>query len=1025
MAPDRWRQVEKIYYAALEEEPEQRTFFLDQACADDEALRAEVESLLAAPERATGFLAEPAVEAEAKRLAAEQVDLPAGQDLGQYQILGRLGAGAMGIVYLTHDTKLGRKVALKVLPKRFTEDEGRLRRFLREAKAASALNHPNIVTVYETGQADGLHFIAAEFIEGETLRERMARGPIAPQEAVEIALQIAAALDAAHQAGIIHRDIKPENVMLRLDSLVKVLDFGLAKLIEPDAPASAVNSTEHGMVMGTPRYMSPEQARGQRLDARTDVFSLGVVLYEMLMGHPPFTGDTTADLFASLLSTEPEPLAHPTLAPIVNKALAKDCNARYQTVKGLLQDLQDCKLDLELPALIIRSGRNKAYPPQPNPISTGRTPGDWRLNIRRYRAWAGGLAALLILAGMVLWNVSRRPAPSGAVLWADLNISQFSNFKLGSGEGISRIAVSPDGERIAYSLSSEEGSQIWIGEFKLKESKAITRDRSKDQGPIWSPDGQRLAFISDRGGRRGIWSVGYPNGAPSLLKDVDLGASVFLVCWARDDKTIYYESNSNLNKLDLDSGQTSQLTNFGPKHLTAQNFRVSPDGGQVAYMDVVNGKSHVFVLPLRGGAPVQVTRGEWNDKAPDWLPDGQRLAYISDRKGIYQIYLSDLEGSAPVQIPFGEGDYDFLAVSPKGSKAVSVSKRENANLFSYDLQTGEEVEQTSDFGLQLFPDVSPDGQWLAFQTSTTSIREDVSIYLRSLTHGATPHQLAAGFDMKWSPTGKALAFLRGSLPNPELWIVPADGGGEKRLTSGGIWFSGRTGVPYNDLQPSFSWAPDGENLTYSSEKSGQMNLWKVRSDGAGEIMISQNTDPKVWLTAPLWAPDGKHIAYLIEPIGLYASGKERSVCMTTETGAETKVIFSAPMPLRLVGWSASGAELYLALGERKLAAIPQEVSLLRLPVTGGKETTIAVIPAAYLHNIKLSPDKRSVALVSRQDGKDNISLVTISGGRVKQVSRNSDLKIYYSGLAWSPDGKTLYYSKQANWASISVFDNIR
>jgi serine/threonine protein kinase len=301
MKPDRWKQIEELYDAALELDVSLRAAFLDQACDDDEELRQEVESLLASDEQAGSFLATPAVEVAAKGIAAASSALIGGK-IGHYRVLSLLGAGGMGEVYLAEDSKLGRKVALKLLPADLTVDADRLRRFEQEARAASSLNHPNIITIFEIGQEGASHYIATEFIEGETLRRRMEGGRIGLDLALDIAAQIAAALAAAHLRGIAHRDIKPENVMVRRDGIVKVLDFGLAKLIEPPEPASTpvVNSqaptlikaasTRSGILIGTPRYMSPEQARGERVDARADIFSLGSALYEMITGHAPFTG---------------------------------------------------------------------------------------------------------------------------------------------------------------------------------------------------------------------------------------------------------------------------------------------------------------------------------------------------------------------------------------------------------------------------------------------------------------------------------------------------------------------------------------------------------------------------------------------------------------------------------------------------------------------------------------------------------------------------------------------------------------
>src|SRR6185312_3784971 len=315
MKAERWQQVNDLFQSAAERAPEERASFLDEGCHGDEGLRREVESLLASYERAENFIESPAFEVAPELLTNDRPGALVGKVIGHYRIESLIGVGGMGEVYLARDERLGRKVALKLLPERLTVDETQLSRFKTEARSASALNHPNILTVYEIGAEENRQFIATEFIEGMTLRASLACGRTNPKAALEIALQVASALAAAHEAGVVHRDIKPENIMLRPDGYVKVLDFGIAKLTEqpPELGAheigTASQQTQPGLVLGTGRYMSPEQARGQALDARSDIWSLGVVLYEMVGGISPFSGETPSDCIASILTTEPPPLS--------------------------------------------------------------------------------------------------------------------------------------------------------------------------------------------------------------------------------------------------------------------------------------------------------------------------------------------------------------------------------------------------------------------------------------------------------------------------------------------------------------------------------------------------------------------------------------------------------------------------------------------------------------------------------------------------------------------------------------------
>ena len=351
MTTERWEQVKQLFHAALEQEAAQRPEFLARVCVDDAPLRDEVQSLLASHEQAESFIETPASDVAAGLLAEDHTGLVAGLMVNHFRIVDLLATGGMGEVYLADDMRLGRRVALKLLPTQFTINPERVRRFEQEARTASALNHPNIVTVYETGQFEDRNYIAVEFVEGQTLREHMANTGMKTSEVLDVAVQVAAALQAAHEAGIVHRDVKPENIMLRRDRIVKVVDFGLAKLatqqaeVEISSPTKSSVKTNPGMVIGTVGYMSPEQARGAEVDARTDIWSLGVVLYEMLSGCAPFQGETPSHVIVSILESEPPPLAPEPeafagLEHIVSKALRKEKSERYQTASEMAFDLK-------------------------------------------------------------------------------------------------------------------------------------------------------------------------------------------------------------------------------------------------------------------------------------------------------------------------------------------------------------------------------------------------------------------------------------------------------------------------------------------------------------------------------------------------------------------------------------------------------------------------------------------------------------------------------------------------------------
>ena len=360
MTPARFQTIEEIYRAALDQEPDKVARFLETTCEGDELLRRKVEALLASRQRVGSFIETPAVDVATRIIENQQADSLVGRTFGHYKIFKRIGTGGMGEVYLATDITAGRKAALKLLPLRFTGDAERLKRFQQEAHAVVALNHPNILTIYEIGEDHSTHYIASELIEGETLRQRLMRGGMEVGEAVDVAIQVASALAAAHEAGIVHRDIKPENIMLRPDGYVKVLDFGIAKLAEQEVPpttprdeALSLVETNLGSIMGTVRYMSPEQACGAQVDKSTDIWSLGVVLYEMVTGHAPFAGDTPKEVMSAILEREPPPLtkyiahAPAELQQIISKTLRKDREERYHSAHELLQALKDLRRKLE------------------------------------------------------------------------------------------------------------------------------------------------------------------------------------------------------------------------------------------------------------------------------------------------------------------------------------------------------------------------------------------------------------------------------------------------------------------------------------------------------------------------------------------------------------------------------------------------------------------------------------------------------------------------------------------------------
>jgi eukaryotic-like serine/threonine-protein kinase len=538
---DRRYRVEQLFHEALALQPSRRTRFLADACATDPGLLEEVTELISAHEQPGSFIDRPAY--HGLDLDDDLSDSLIGTSLGRYRVIRLIKRSGMGEVYLARDTHLPRDVALKLLPLMFTGDENRLRRFILEAESASSLNHPNILTIYEIGHINDVHYIATEFVDGQTLRERLSDGPLKLTEAVEIAIGVTNALVASHDAGIVHRDIKPENIMIRRDGYVKVLDFGLAKLTEgPDIRVTSKNiarmHTDPGTFMGTVGYLSPEQAKSLEVDTRSDVFSLGVVIYEMITGQNPFNREAFSDVIEAILRTEPPPLtkfapnAPRSLQKIVTKALSKDKLDRHQQTEDLLTDLKAVQAQI-----------------QPRKL----TPRD------RRRRLAIGLVAVIAIAllGAALLKVllTSRNANGISDLSARLQFSPIQSWKSERGEGGIDARFSHNGQMIVFTMLKNGLEGIWVQEaVSGAEPRLIISGSDETNWPIWSPGDDRIAFFSYREDKVGIWSSSVNGAEPQFLGTVSQRGAR-LKRWSRDGRTIYFDAENNLFGFDVATGR--------------------------------------------------------------------------------------------------------------------------------------------------------------------------------------------------------------------------------------------------------------------------------------------------------------------------------------------------------------------------------------------------------------------------------------------------------------------------------------
>ncbi|HEY3105137.1 MAG TPA: protein kinase [Pyrinomonadaceae bacterium] len=980
------------------------------------------------------------------------MSLSSGTKLGRYEIRSKLGAGGMGEVYLAQDVTLDRNVALKVLPEDVASNRQRMQRFVQEAKAASALNHPNIITIHEIGTEPGAHFMVTEFIDGENLRHHLRRAPLTLTEAIDIAMQVASALSSAHAAGIIHRDIKPENIMLRRDGIVKVLDFGLAKLteqwrvdeVDQDAATQLMVQTEPGMVVGTTAYLSPEQARAQEVDPRTDIWSLGVVLYEMITRHGPFKSETASDTSAAILKTEPAAMSQfvpdvpAELERIVKKALQKDREERYQVMKELWLDLKSLRRDLDLNAAMQRSGaplsqeRNLSGGVRQSGASgtyTSTQPSalTQQLGLTSSARWLW-LATLLLISGLALggWFWWRQRRASDANRFSALTVTQLVSRKNALGEtGARHARFSPDGKFVAYASSKGAGSAIWLKQVTSGEPFANQSELATAASPIWSPDGLQIAFLSKREGQNGIWTMAAFGGSPTLLKTLE-AFSPELVAWSRDGK-IYFVMQGNLDALNVATQEISPVTKFDNSKLQDRSFALSPNEERVAYTDNTDGQSDIWVLPARGGQPARVTNDKAQDSNPVWTPDGQSILYSSKRSDFKQICLVRLDGSPPMQMTVNDSNSNVLDISPDGTKILYSTDRDESDLWSVKLDHAKESQLTSESGIELWPDIAPDGETVAFQathaTSSATIFNCL-ILAKSLKSDGAQTQLAPdGFAPLWSPDGKQVAFLRAINGTINLWTVHGQGGDAKALTTGGVTFGGFSQLPYNRIQTQdFQWSPDSSRLIYCAKTSGVANVWQIGTDGSGPAQLSENTDANMLLFSPIWSPDSQRVAWLARSTGQ----KQVSWSIWLLAEGQQKQIFQSDSVLGLVGWLHSGQELLVksVSGKAGLSVGPVDVSLTAISVRDGKQRPVAQLPAIF-ENIKLAPASDQIAYVTHADGADSLQVIAATGGTTKTIVTSGDPRVYFSAIAWSADGKTIYYGKQSSWTVFSMIDNFK
>ena len=999
-SPELQRKIEVLYRSALEVDPPKRASFLDRACAGDDLLRQGIEALLSAPSEASAAIAPPSVNdgSEPKSDTGAIV----GQTIAHYKILSFLGRGAMGEVYFAKDTKLGRNVALKVLLPELTLDSGRLDRFKQEARAASSLNHPNIVTIFEIGQAESLHYIVTEFIDGMTLRRYLSEHQIGIREMLDVATQIAGALSAAHAFGVVHRDIKPENIMRRKDGYVKVLDFGLAKLVptqhqevDESTQSTALNiDTDPGSIIGTVAYMSPEQLRGLKVDGRADVWSLGVVMYEMIAGRLPFGTDSKSDTIAAILREEVPLSTRYSEVPvdlqrIITKCLRKDREERYQSVNNLLIDLRDFKEDLELEARVHR-GTRRSFQTEivsdralDDAISEAKTERIDTNKVRQERPTSGveyffseikhhpiGLTTavalgLLIVVSIGLWFGFLRPSRKAAR--TANGPPQLS--ELITTSNVKEAAISPDGKYIAMVVEDAGKQNIRIRQSGSASESSLVSGNSEYRGLTFSPDGYSVYYLAKEDKEPALYQVSVLGGAPrKLIDDV--------------------------------------ITPVSP----------SPDGAQLSFVRRKGDRTLLMIAMADSGAERELAtmKGESEfgtfvtiNDGPAWSPDGKVIACSSMTTGdpfqmnIVSVLVAD--GSIS---PIGSMHWFLigqLAWLGDGSGLIMEAQVKRPPLstpqvWSVSYPGGETRTLTNDASYYNGISVTADSSTLITTRSLTTSE----VWLVTGSPNEQPQEMPASKNkgmsgLTWTAEGQII-YSSPESGTPEIWTMNADGSNPRELT-----FDRHTNV-----EPAVCQYGSGD-VVLASYGTGQSHIWRMNRNG-GNIKQLTSGRYEDW---PDCSTDGRWVIYHSEESG----GVDRLWKIPVEGGQPVAL---TEQPGRHPVFSPDGRMIacFLRTAESvwRLAILPAE---------GGAPLSGFDIPASVAdqwYGPRWTADGQAITYVQTIGGISNIRIQPLSGGASRQFTNFSEERIF--AFAWSPDGRKLACARGSNTKSIVLIKNV-
>jgi serine/threonine protein kinase/Tol biopolymer transport system component len=868
---EQWKEIERLYHASIELEPARRAQFLANACPHDE-IRRKVELLLAHRDDPASFINRPGLEVAAEMITHNESDSLVGRTIDQYQVLDLIGAGGMGLVYRARDTKLGRDVALKILPAEFSQDKERLIRSEREARLLASLNHPNIAAIYDLKESDGIRCLVLEYIEGETLAARLKRGPLPINEALNIGRHVAGALEAAHEQGIVHRDVKSGNVMITTKGGVKVLDFGIAKILEASSGAETRDTLTAGVLLGTPAYMSPEQVRGGTVDKRTDIWAFGCLLYEALIGRPVFAGETVSDTIATILGGEPNWQMLPRNTPasirwLLQRCLVKDSRER-------LRDIGDAQIEIQAalaksPAIFTSPADRSVY--------------------RERLSWSIAAVLFLALVGVaIMLNVARKvPNPTVTrttiLLPADLELDlDFRAYPL---------ALSPDGARLAYVLDDGGRKQLYVRKLSDLEATPIPGTLGAMQ-PFFSPDGEWVAFFA----RGLLQKVAVRGGAPlSICKvsGIAMGGS-----WGLDDTIVFATLDAGLFKVAAVGGTPQRLSGSDRSSWP----EILPDGKTVLF---TLAESAIATMSLDGSNKRVLARSDASGDGPAaailgvgtigpvrFVPTGHLIfGHGAFRMRAVPIDLKTLtlKGS-PVSIVdsvfrSADGGPLYFAISRTGTMVYLPEDPRRRLVWVQ--QDGRVTPIGTDQAAFRYPSVSHDGRHIAVDINTDERRSDIWIYdaergtksrlttdvssilpvwdlddtritfaandlVSRLSDGSGKKEILLKkeqsflYPTSWSPHGVDLLFTEDNLrTGMDLWVLPRKDGAPRKLLE----------RQFHDAWAQFS--RDGRWVAYVSDESGVNEVYLAHyPEMTGRVIVS--THGGNW---PVWSPDGRELFY--------------------------------------------------------------------------------------------------------------------------------------------------------------------